>query len=493
MMNCLPEQDKLFISLAGLFVSFHYVCPLMKPLAFSLWMVFLVTAFFWAPSCANIIPPSGGPRDSIPPVLIRATPADSTLNFRSDRIVFEFDEYIDLQDVPSNVLFTPTFERVPEIAVKGRTITVRFRDSLESNTTYTLSFGNAIRDINESNILRDFNYSFSTGAFLDTLEITGRVVIAQTGGIDTTLTIILHRDLDDSAVVNRRPPYVTRLDGNGNFRFGNLPPGSFAVYALGNAGISRRYQNKDQLFAFLDTAVVSGQDSAVTLYAYRESAGSVPATSLTTPATSVPGARERLSFNTNLSSGQQDLLSDLKINFPVPVRNFDSSRIRLTKDSVFNPVSYTLELDTSSKSLTFRTAWQEGTRYNLELDRDFAEDTSGKKLLRSDTLFFNTRLSADYGALSLRVRNIDTTLNPVLLFIQSERVVFSTSVRSGSFNSQRFLPGEYELRILYDKNNNGVWDPGEFFKDKRQPELIQTIERRITIRPNWDNEFEVAL
>jgi hypothetical protein len=465
----------------------------MKPLAISLWIVFLFTAFFWAPSCANIIPPSGGPRDSIPPVLIRATPADSTLNFRSDRIVFEFDENIDLQDVPNNVLFTPTFERSPELAVKGRTITVRFRDSLESNTTYTLSFGNAIRDVNESNILRDIDYSFSTGAFLDTLEITGRVVLAQNGSIDTTLTIILHRDLDDSAVVNRRPPYVTRLDRNGNFRFGNLPPGSFAVYALGNAGISRRYQNKDQLFAFLDSAVVSGQDSAVVLYAYRETAASTPAPSGNAPRLNVPGARERLTFNTNLTSAQQDLLTDLKINFNVPIRNFDSSRIRLTKDSLFNPVAYTIDLDTSSTELTIRTAWQEGSRYNLVMDQDFAEDTAGKKLLRADTVVFTTRRSSDYGAVSVRVRNIDTAQNPVLLFLQSERVVYSASVRSGNFSSQRFLPGEYELRILYDRNNNGVWDPGEFFNERRQPELIRSIERRITIRPSWDNEFEVAL
>ena len=125
----------------------------MKPLAFTLFIITCLIALFWAPSCANIIPPAGGPRDTLPPVILSVLPADSTLNFNSDRIVIEFDEYVDLQDVQNNILFAPTFERNPEISVKGRTITVRFRDPLEENTTYTLSFGNSIRDINENNIL----------------------------------------------------------------------------------------------------------------------------------------------------------------------------------------------------------------------------------------------------------------------------------------------------------------------------------------------------
>ena len=97
--------------------------------------------------CANIIPPEGGARDSLPPVLLDVTPDDSTRNFDAKRIVLEFDEYIDLQDVQNNLLFTPTFETNPIIEAKLRTITIRLKDSLERNTTYTFDFGNAIRDI----------------------------------------------------------------------------------------------------------------------------------------------------------------------------------------------------------------------------------------------------------------------------------------------------------------------------------------------------------
>jgi hypothetical protein len=123
----------------------------------------LVIAFvaFWTTvptGCANIIPPTGGPRDTLPPQLVSALPKDSTLNFRANRITLTFDEYVDLQEVQNNLLFTPTFEINPEVSVRAKTVTVRFRDSLLPNTTYLLNFGNAIRDVNEANPVRNFTW-----------------------------------------------------------------------------------------------------------------------------------------------------------------------------------------------------------------------------------------------------------------------------------------------------------------------------------------------
>src|SRR6476620_12313699 len=94
--------------------------------------------------CANIVPPQRGPRDTIPPMLIKATPNDSTTNFRSNRIELLFDEYIDLQNASQNILFTPTFEQSPQIDVRLRTMTIHLRDTLEPNTTYSINFGNAL-------------------------------------------------------------------------------------------------------------------------------------------------------------------------------------------------------------------------------------------------------------------------------------------------------------------------------------------------------------
>ena len=117
----------------------------MKRILFSLFSLSIVgLAVFQHTGCANIIPPQGGPRDSLPPVLLGSTPPDSTTNFRGSRIELDFDEFVDLREVPQNVIWSPTFETPPEISVKLRTVSIVFRkEQPEPNTTYTIQFGNA--------------------------------------------------------------------------------------------------------------------------------------------------------------------------------------------------------------------------------------------------------------------------------------------------------------------------------------------------------------
>ncbi|MFL5741914.1 MAG: Ig-like domain-containing protein [Flavisolibacter sp.] len=452
-------------------------------------------ALFWTilpQGCANIIPPSGGPKDTIPPELEHVDPRDSSVNFRSKHVTFTFNENIDVQqqDLSTNVMFTPTFETNPEIKVKGRNMTLTFHDSLLSNTTYVLNFGNAIKDNTEGNPIRNFSYTFSTGPTMDSLEISGRVILAENGGTDTTMIALLYKDLRDSAVVRERPLYVTRLNQRGEFHFRFLPQDSFAVYALGDAGVMRRYQSKNQLFAFSNSHVMAGKADSLVLYAYREAP---QANRLTVnPVNRAPATDRRLRFTQNIT-GEQDLLSDYVLTFPVPLRNFDSNKIHLTTDSVFNATTFSASLDTARKELMIRSQWKEGTKYNLILDRDFATDTSGRQLLKTDTLFFTTRKQSDYGNLVIRLHNLDLSKHPVLQFVQNGQVAFSAPLTTATFSRSLFLPGEYDLSILYDVNGNGHWDPGNFFGIKRQPELVKPIDQKINVKANWDNEFDRSL
>jgi len=131
---------------------------------------------------------------------------------------------------------SPVPKSEPEIESKLKTVTIRLRDTLEANTTYTLNFGNAVRDVNESNIARNFTYIFSTGSTFDSLTLSGKVILAANGKVDSTLVVMLHKNGDDSAVVNEKPRYLARLDSSGNFRFRNLPWGTFYIYALQDQG-----------------------------------------------------------------------------------------------------------------------------------------------------------------------------------------------------------------------------------------------------------------
>jgi len=444
--------------------------------------------------CANIVPPQGGLKDSIPPLLVKVNPADSTVNFTGNRISFSFDEYVQLENFSQNVLVSPIPKVTPTANFRLNNVTVHLRDTLEPNTTYTINFGESLKDVNEGNIMKGFSYVFSTGPAIDSLSFTGNVILAESGQTDTTLIVMLHKNAEDSAVVKERPRYVTRLDGKGRFLFTNLPPGTFYLYALQDDSRSYRYLDNKKLFAFADSAVVVGQNTAPkTLYAYQAvKAGDVNAASTT----GKPNAADRrLKFQSSVKNGNQDILEKFSLQFERPLRTFDTLKIHFSSDTSFIPVTgYSWSIDSTSKKLTLEYSFAEDTRYNLILQKDFATDTLGQQMLRGDTILFRTLKSSDYGKLSIRFRNMDLSRNPVLQFVQAGSVVSSYPLTGETFSQPLFPPGEYELRILYDANKNGIWDPGQFFGRHKQPELAQPVQRKsIIIKENWENEFEISL
>ena len=369
------------------------------------------------PGCANIIPPTGGDRDSLPPLLLKVTPPDSTKGFNTKKITFTFDEYIDQpQDIFKNLMVSPNYSTIPGVETKLRTLTVTLKDTLEPNTTYYLNFGDAIKDFNEGNVLHNFSYIFTTGDTFDTLQLSGKVVLAETGGIDSTLVVLLFKNGADSAVQNDRARYITKLDGKGNFRFLYLPEGTYYIYVMDE----RKMYSEKSLFAFSDSAIQVKPDAApVTLYAFREEKEQQsPAGSLINfTGGNRPGAKpdeRRLKFSTNLSANVQDLLGSFNINFEQPLRNFDSTKLRLSTDSAFNPVAASWQIDSLNKKLTLKPDWKESTLYNLILERDFAEDSSGRKLLKTDTISFTTKKLTDYGSLKVSFTNIDLSKKPCI-------------------------------------------------------------------------------
>src|ERR1700712_2951499 len=164
-----------------------------------LYFLFILLTFkilFLSSGCANIIPPTGGPRDTLPPVLVQVSPKDSMVNFKETnkekKFTFYFNEYVEVQNALENTIISPTVKNNPNIVAKLHTVTVTIKDTLDANTTYSINFGKAIRDVNEGNELKNFTYVFSTGPTLDNKKFSGHVVLAETGKIDTTLTVMLH-------------------------------------------------------------------------------------------------------------------------------------------------------------------------------------------------------------------------------------------------------------------------------------------------------------
>jgi len=444
--------------------------------------------------CANIIPPQGGPKDTIPPVLLKAVPHDSMRNFSGNKITFNFDEYVVVSNINDNLIVSPLPKINPTVDSKLKTVTVKLKDTLEPNTTYSLNFGNAIRDNNEGNVLKNFTYVFSTGKYIDSMELHGKVLLAENGKIDSTLIVMLHKNGDDSAVVKERPRFIARLDSKGNFVFKNIPVGTFYLYALKDQGSIHSYLDKKQLFAFADKPIItSTKQEPIILYAYagKEIAPKQKATP--SVSTKKENTDKRLKFETNLVSKKQDLLDNLVFTFDQNLKFFDSTKISFSKDSTFTHISdYYFEKDSSLKKIILHFNWKENTVYHLILNKDFAEDSMGKKLLKPDTLTFTSRSRQEYGNLSIHFRKLDFSQNPVLQFVQNDEIKKSFPLSSADFSQSLFMPGDYELRILNDTNKNGKWDPGEFFGKHKQPEIVKPVERHITVKADNDNEFEIV-
>ena len=457
-------------------------------ISFMLLAVLLTGFLLTGPGCATIVPPQGGPKDTLPPVLLRVTPADRSTNLDQRRIVFTFDEYIDLDNYQQNMIVSPVPKKFPTVSRRLSTLNVRM-DTLEENTTYSLNFGRTIQDINEKNVYKNYTYVFSTGPYIDSLTLSGNVILAESGVVDTTLTVILQRSADDSAIIKERPRYIARLDGEGRYTFRNLPPGTFYLYALMDESGIYRYTSKSTMFAFADSAVdPSRSGQAPTLFAYIEKKEEVDA------ASTAPGTRKvdkRLKYTTNMRD-RQDLLTPFRMMFEVPLQQFDSTRIQLSVDSTYTPVTdYRFVQDTSGRALVMEHKWRENTEYHLVLQKDFATDTLGQQLLVADTLDFTTQALEDYGRLNLRFRNLDLRSSPVLQLFQGEELVASFPLTVNSLQVDLFNPGEYTMRLLTDLNGNGKWDPGSFPVDRRQPELVKPLARKLNIRAKTNLPIEV--
>ena len=201
---------------------------------------------------------------------------------------------------------------------------------------------------------------------------------------------------------------------------------------------------------------------------------------------------KKLSYTTNLESGQQDLLSNLDLRFSDSLVSFDENLLHFT-DTAFNPAGgYSIIRDTTGKIVSLKYPWKEEQEFRLVLEKDIAKDSSGLGLAKSDTLRFKTRPRADYGALKLRIRNLDTAQHVVLLFFSGDKIADAIPVNISQINIPLFHTGDYEIRILYDKNSNRKWDPGSYTQ-KKQPEKIVVDGKKYNIRANWDNEITIEL
>ena len=243
----------------------------MKNLAYILFSLIILFG------CAKRGTPSGGPKDSIPPVLVNASPKLNSTNFDSEEIRLTFDEWIKLDKVQDQLIISPPVENssyeIKPLSGVTKKVFLRFLDSLTPETTYTVNFGNSIQDNNENNPLTFFSYTFSTGETIDSLYIRGNIKDAFSQESDEFISLQLYRVdslFKDSIIFKDKPTYIANTLDSTNYKFQNLKEGKYLLVALKDVDNNYLFDPFYDKIGFIDSLITLPRDSVIDLKLFKE-------------------------------------------------------------------------------------------------------------------------------------------------------------------------------------------------------------------------------
>lgn len=225
-------------------------CDIFSGMRLLLWVAIAALAA----SCASRGRPEGGARDETPPRFVRSNPAPGDTGVRRTRLQLTFDENVQLEDAFTKVVVSPAQKQPPQISANGRNVTVQFRDTLLPNTTYTVDFADAIKDLNEGNVLDGFAIDFATGSTIDTLRISGMVLQAENLEPAQGMLVGVYSNLADSAITTLPFERIARTNQLGQFTIRNLPQGKYRIFAVND--LNRDYHwDRSEDIAFYDSVI----------------------------------------------------------------------------------------------------------------------------------------------------------------------------------------------------------------------------------------------
>ena len=227
--------------------------------------------------CAKRGNPTGGPLDSLPPVLVNANPKLNSTNFDSEEIRLTFDEFVKLDKVQDQLIISPPLDKsayeIKPLTGVTKKVFLKFIDSLDENITYTINFGNSIKDNNEGNPLTFFSYTFSTGETIDSLYLKGNISDAYDIETDEYVSIHLYRidsTLNDSIIYNKQPTYISNSLDSTSYRFKNLREGKYLIVAMKDVDNNYYFDPFYDKIGFIDSLITLPKDSIIDLKLFKE-------------------------------------------------------------------------------------------------------------------------------------------------------------------------------------------------------------------------------
>ena len=227
-------------------------------------------------SCAKRGSISGGLKDTIAPVLKASFPKNLSVNFKAKEINLTFDEYVKLKNVAKQLIISPPMKYNPEVSpmTPSKMITIKIKDTLQENTTYSFNFGQSIEDNNEGNPYNQFQYVFSTGSYIDSLKVGGTIKDALNKKEDSFVSVMLYEvnnKFTDSAVYKSVPRYITNtLDSLKTFKIENVKAGKYLLVAMKDENSNNKFNPKKDKIGFRKQLVTIPNDSLFELKLFKE-------------------------------------------------------------------------------------------------------------------------------------------------------------------------------------------------------------------------------
>ncbi len=504
-------------------------------------------------ACARVGRPTGGNKDVTPPKLLQSVPKNGMRNFNGQEIILAFDEYVTIRDVMKNLLISPPVNNLPVIVPSGiasKRFKIKFQDSLKSNTTYQINFGESIADYNENNKLKNLKLVFSTGQVIDSLSLRGKVNLIHFDDKPKTILLGLYEaeKFSDSIVFAEKPYYVAVADQNGNFEFDFLKTGNYRIIALADDNRDYKYQQGSESIGYVNQIINIPGDSLVTLNLFQElpafSIENIEQQSANHVSIKFKGSADslkvtvktplirRLSFidKDEWHLWYQTKQDSIRLEIPISKKRTkqfyrkridakDSLQVKFVHNSRLNPLdsvilvanmpldkadSSKVQLLADSVEVAFSFQQIKKRQFNLEFDKKFGKIyhlmllpetlTGFTGQVNKDTLRTNFKVPKKdaFGKLILHLNNEHQ--KPLFVeLIKNKKVVYKTPTQTGNdFVIEYLMPATYTVRIIVDANQNNHWDTGNYLRHI-QPEQSIDAGKNIEIRANWevDQSFNI--
>ncbi|MFN5417800.1 MAG: Ig-like domain-containing protein [Flavobacteriia bacterium] len=510
-------------------------------------IVYFFVAIFLLGSCAQLGTIEGGPRDEFPPKPIEngINPPNGSVNFSSKRIEIEFDEYVKLNNPIENISILPTGIKI-ESKLDRRKLILDLQGEFLPNTTYKITFNDAIKDLNEGNDSL-MQYVFSTGNFIDSLSYSGKVADAYSGELQKQMLVALYNETDSIQQV--KPLYFSKTSNAGDFQLDYLKAGKYAVFAFDDLNKDLKWQVTEKVGFRKEILVLdSNLYDSMALQVFT---AKLPA-KITSKSFVYPN-QVKIAANTNLENIDwlyQDSLIDnksihffttdsitfclnqeIKEDFFITSKGvFDTLFFRVNSKEKqikyeFIPASKDISegqkityLFSTSISLIDTDLFQVQTLDSIsviprieyqgnKVEISFAEKLNGSINLKinpngisfrnkstNDTIknTFTIRSEKEFGTIIFNKLNLPE--NAYIELVKANKMVKQISLSELKKSSAvRYIePGEYSFRVILDDNQNEKWDGGDVLT-KKSAEKVLYFPEKIKVRANWETEVELEL